>query len=284
MLGRVVEGIFRSLNNLLERFNRSYWFYLLSSTRRYISIGYYMIPLGLFALPLLLEALNIYLTSLQSDEQGGNSGKEKKSRGISYWSLISVVFFCHSFIPTLLPIILQKVPWLQTKFSLNSVDALYYSLVSFSLIMMFTPLIRISNLPGQRQAHKCVALLNLALLLACVGLFNISLAFFLTITYVPVVCLISADASGFIRKFGKLLSKLLLLLLHPLVLSWLMLYCNLVLADGLRIRNNRQLRESYLEHKRMVMMFVRDWYIFGNWSYLLATGFLFPVWLQFWYI
>lgn len=37
--GRVLEGILRSLNNLLERFHQSYFFYLLPGNDRYISIG-----------------------------------------------------------------------------------------------------------------------------------------------------------------------------------------------------------------------------------------------------
>ena len=38
-VGRIVESIVRSLNNLLERFHQSYFFYLLPSTDTYISIG-----------------------------------------------------------------------------------------------------------------------------------------------------------------------------------------------------------------------------------------------------
>lgn len=38
-VGRVVESIVRSLNNLLERFHQSFFFYLLPCTDRYISIG-----------------------------------------------------------------------------------------------------------------------------------------------------------------------------------------------------------------------------------------------------
>lgn len=44
---RVVEGIFRSLNNLLERFHQSFFFYILPGTERYISIGLYMIPFAI---------------------------------------------------------------------------------------------------------------------------------------------------------------------------------------------------------------------------------------------
>lgn len=38
-IGRLIEGIFRSLNNLLERFHQSYFFYLLPSSDRFVSIG-----------------------------------------------------------------------------------------------------------------------------------------------------------------------------------------------------------------------------------------------------
>lgn len=44
---RILEGIFRSLNNLLERFHQSFFFYILPGTRNYISIGMYMPPFGL---------------------------------------------------------------------------------------------------------------------------------------------------------------------------------------------------------------------------------------------
>jgi len=59
-LGRLVEGVFRSLNNLTERFNRSYYFYILISLRRFTSIGYYMIGFALIVSPLLLKAYRIH--------------------------------------------------------------------------------------------------------------------------------------------------------------------------------------------------------------------------------
>lgn len=54
-LGRVVEGIFRSLNNLLERFHQSFFFYLLPACRRYVSIGLYMPPFALIVAPALFK-------------------------------------------------------------------------------------------------------------------------------------------------------------------------------------------------------------------------------------
>ncbi|OAD57552.1 Glycosylphosphatidylinositol anchor attachment 1 protein, partial [Eufriesea mexicana] len=55
-VGRVVESIVRSLNNLLERFHQSYFFYLLPSTDTYISIGLYIRSLVLIIAGIFIKA------------------------------------------------------------------------------------------------------------------------------------------------------------------------------------------------------------------------------------
>ncbi|CAH1778784.1 unnamed protein product [Owenia fusiformis] len=62
-LGRVTEGILRSLNNLLERFHQSFFFYLMPATDRYISIGLYMPPFGLLAAAALIKAVSLWISS-----------------------------------------------------------------------------------------------------------------------------------------------------------------------------------------------------------------------------
>lgn len=52
---RLLEGMYRKLNNLLERLHQSYFFYLLPSLSHFVSIGYYMPAFGLLALILLLR-------------------------------------------------------------------------------------------------------------------------------------------------------------------------------------------------------------------------------------
>ncbi|KAL8596826.1 hypothetical protein ACOMHN_027155 [Nucella lapillus] len=74
-IARVVEGVFRSLNNLLERFHQSFFFYLLPSTDRYVSIGIYMPP---FALIATAGVIKISLDSCDDTDQGA-SEKEGKS-------------------------------------------------------------------------------------------------------------------------------------------------------------------------------------------------------------
>ncbi|KAL2608106.1 hypothetical protein R1flu_026679 [Riccia fluitans] len=55
-IGRLLEGVLRSVNNLLEKWHQSFFLYFLSSSNKYISVGIYMIPFGLLLLGLPLQA------------------------------------------------------------------------------------------------------------------------------------------------------------------------------------------------------------------------------------
>ncbi|XP_050667812.1 glycosylphosphatidylinositol anchor attachment 1 protein [Leptidea sinapis] len=73
-LGTALESIYRSLNNLLESFHQSYFFYMLAATDRFVSIGQYMPSLCLLCGAMLLRALSLWV-SVQKDP---NDDKIKK--------------------------------------------------------------------------------------------------------------------------------------------------------------------------------------------------------------
>ena len=52
---RALEGVFRSVNNLLERLHHAEFFYYTASQMHFISIGLYMPPFGLLLAPIVLE-------------------------------------------------------------------------------------------------------------------------------------------------------------------------------------------------------------------------------------
>jgi len=277
-MGPAVEGIFRSLNNLLEKFNRSYWFYLLASTRRYISIGYYLIPFAFFASPLIFQALHIY-SSLNS---GFNDDQSKNK--VSLWSTISFAFITHVFGLCLacFPYLLQHYASLQLDYALKTKDVLYFSLLTFSIILMFNPLISVSKKRAeQKNAHKCIALLNLSLLLGCLSLLNFSLAISLTVIYVPIVSLVNSNFDTVLSKVRKVTSYLCLTLLHPLAFSYLCLLGLSFYSDS-RSGIFHHFFRTFYAHKKILFFFVNDWYLYGNWTYFFASTFLFPVWLQIW--
>ncbi|KAG8224021.1 hypothetical protein J437_LFUL001098 [Ladona fulva] len=78
---RVVERVFRSLNNLLERFHQSFFFYLLPATDRYISIGMYMPPLGMIGGGLLIKAFVLWLKMQEDKESSPYSEKSRRDGG-----------------------------------------------------------------------------------------------------------------------------------------------------------------------------------------------------------
>jgi len=69
-IGRVIEGIFRSLNNLLEQFHQSFFFYLLPESHRYVSIGMYMPPFGCLLLGPAIMAIVLWTLAGSAPENG----------------------------------------------------------------------------------------------------------------------------------------------------------------------------------------------------------------------
>ncbi|CAM8934020.1 unnamed protein product [Rhodiola kirilowii] len=61
--GRLIEGVVRSVNNLLEKFHQSFFLYLLTSSGKFVSVGVYMIAFGLIVAPLPVAAASLHAGS-----------------------------------------------------------------------------------------------------------------------------------------------------------------------------------------------------------------------------
>lgn len=68
-LGRVVDSTMRSVNNLLEKFHQSFFFYLLLSTKYFVSIGTYLPLAVLVAVAFAVSALGCLLSAGVSVEE-----------------------------------------------------------------------------------------------------------------------------------------------------------------------------------------------------------------------
>lgn len=67
-LGRTVESLFRSLNNLLEHFHQSFFFYLLLEAKRFVSIGTYLPSAMLIAANFSIMAIALWVQSGRPQE------------------------------------------------------------------------------------------------------------------------------------------------------------------------------------------------------------------------
>jgi len=84
-LGRTIEGMFRSLNNLLEHLHQSFFFFLLMNVNRFVSIGTYlpsaMLIAGAFTLMSIFQWVdtggNVRQRNSQSDKKSESTTKEK---------------------------------------------------------------------------------------------------------------------------------------------------------------------------------------------------------------
>lgn len=62
-MGRCVESMFRSLNNLLEHLHQSFFFYLLMQANRFVSIGTYLPSAMLVAINFTIMAIGLWIQS-----------------------------------------------------------------------------------------------------------------------------------------------------------------------------------------------------------------------------
>ena len=77
---RVIEGIFRSLNNLLEQFHQSFFFYLLPESQRYVSIGMFMPPFGCLLLGPAIMAIVLWTLAGSAPENGSKADISREGR------------------------------------------------------------------------------------------------------------------------------------------------------------------------------------------------------------
>ena len=67
-LGKTIESLFRSLNNLLEHLHQSFFFYLLIQANRFISIGTYLPSAMLIAVNFSITSIALWVASGRSSE------------------------------------------------------------------------------------------------------------------------------------------------------------------------------------------------------------------------
>ncbi|ROV90739.1 hypothetical protein VSDG_08327 [Cytospora chrysosperma] len=76
-MGRVIEGTFRSLNNLLEHLHQSFFFYLLMHKDRFVSIGTYLPSAMLIAANFTIISIALWVKSGQAGEVEKPKADEK---------------------------------------------------------------------------------------------------------------------------------------------------------------------------------------------------------------
>lgn len=276
-VGRLLEGIFRSLNNLIERFNRSYYFYLLPSLRRFVSIGYYMIVFGLMTIPLILKSLRIYQDGIRLNENSTKDGRTPSEFNLWEGAISCAkaqVLACLLYMLPSSIIFCADLIQLEYGITLGEMISTALIMTSFLLPQLYE---------SQSQSHLdfpsprlLAALLNLALVLTILSLINISLALFLSLSMIPIALLVSPRKNIVLRN----LNRIILLLIHPLILGLMSVTIfNYIKFPERQLIEN--IKRSTFQVSGSITNLVEEYFLFGNWGFIVGP-LLYPVWIQLW--
>ncbi|XP_052860746.1 glycosylphosphatidylinositol anchor attachment 1 protein [Anopheles cruzii] len=277
---RIIEGISRSLNNLLERFHQSFFFYILAANDRFVSIGDYMPSLALMAGSLLIKAFIHYLAIYYSDDdpaEGETEVKEKPKTDIGYFSVGLVLLVAHSigalamYLPNSTPInqYLHQAD-LATQFG-------FFTLfVTVSTIAVTLPAF-CSLTPINTDALQVAVLLELGTVLLAVGMLNFSLAFLLSVALVPFIILLRPTFAS----TSRLLSWFCCLLLHPMTVLYLVLL-GLTWSLFPELALKPVLGKALVATMDALTYSIVDSMIYGNWLFDLVSLIFIPCWILLW--
>jgi len=273
-MGRALEGIMRSLNNLQERFHQSFFFYLLPSTNRYISIGVYMPPFALMISSMVVQGIALYIS--RNEDANPTSWNFLDLGPLVLFSLICGFFFKAS------PLYLNELNR-SLELGLSTEDAVFGGLCLISVIhcslfsFVFVRGLRVGNLPP--NCVHCAVLLMLSTLMYAVAMGNYSLAF-LTGVF---ICPIFSFANPGSNRLGNYIRRFFLILAHPIS----MLFFTTVIDTYRMFPEDftdylNFLGKSYTATQRALIYSIIDESLYGHWLFPLSTCLYLPLWSIVW--
>ncbi|KAH6606307.1 hypothetical protein Trco_005460 [Trichoderma cornu-damae] len=197
-MGRVVEGSFRSLNNLLEHLHQSFFFYLLMQKNRFVSIGTYLPSAMLLAANFTIMAIFLWVKSGQPtmedgvvSEKNNDVVERKEVTAPASWSPLTaerdllfplaLVATCHS---------ISAIPlFIFNHLGINTLPLAFFifSVSSTAIPVVFS--FAVASLhkltPQYFQLTKSFSLLILGVSLATLSILNFSLAFLVGLLATP---------------------------------------------------------------------------------------------------
>ncbi|KAK9457364.1 Gaa1-like protein [Dipodascopsis uninucleata] len=186
LYGRIVEAGLRSINNLLEHFHQSFFFYLLLSPRRFVSIGTYLPSAMMVGASFTIKGFYLWLSS-------ENIFSEVLNAAIFYGTIVLGSFICFAiaaFIPT------------------ESLVTFFYT----SAVLLGTLPVTIRTLMEPKSASfiqkfQSYAFVATGMFLSTLATLNFSLSLIMGLLLVPLAQFVyPLDSSGFLRNIISFIS------------------------------------------------------------------------------
>ncbi|XP_049603949.1 glycosylphosphatidylinositol anchor attachment 1 protein isoform X1 [Syngnathus scovelli] len=275
-VGRLLEAMYRKLNNLLERLHQAYFFYLLPSLSHFVPISYYMTAFGLVAITLPLRALDLWVAlSVSPATEDGVANVEESSPLVL--SVLTPLVISHLTGVALytLPVRFQEMA--VEHFPVSETEAVVLTVIAVYTAGMALPhnTHRFVSGEGTEQGWKVlklVTMLYLAVLLGCTALLNFSLGFILALTLVPV----AASITPHMPKFPTALIMVILSPAGTLLFSVFAFYELQEMPMGFQ--------DCWLQFLSVISQGILDHTLYGSMVFPLLTLMVYPCWLVFWNI
>lgn len=245
-LGRFIEGVFRSLNNLLEHVHQSFFMYLLPNTNRYVSIGLYMPPLACMTVPLLIYLIKIWVQLFQAKL------REERRLSILVDEDVMITFIRALFLSWF-------INW--TK------ELPFTSLCCVWIMILFHP----EGWLGTVWTRQFYTNLLLTTIIALTSTFNFSLAFFVALVYVPACLTIPGSTSKWLRFFCLIPS-------HPYIFTFLISILKNVQFDQNQFDWNELMAISF-EHYQSQIGIMEEYKNIGLWTHHILFTALLALWI-----
>uniref|UniRef100_A0A8D8VZ26 Glycosylphosphatidylinositol anchor attachment 1 protein n=1 Tax=Cacopsylla melanoneura TaxID=428564 RepID=A0A8D8VZ26_9HEMI len=300
-MGKVIEGVFRSMNNLLERFHQSYFFYLMPASDRFVSISYYMPVLALLVSTVLLKAYSAwmilhakyaavmlnekYTDKDKQDKIAGDKGKqdnkeESLAEELDESSLenlnlvrVGLIFLLTHGIGYLL---IACVPFMTHYLEGPTDKALFLGIAGVSLATVLCTIVykMLFSVGIDWSFYFIFCRVELGLATMCIGVQNFSLGLIIAVIYVLPAHYVSSTQN-------RWYNKVLWLLFHPLcILYFIILASTMFYFPELGLE--ALLSRSFQVTRTTLVYSAVDALIYGSWVYSICAGVILPIWLMFW--
>ncbi|OJD38081.1 gpi transamidase component gaa1 [Diplodia corticola] len=313
-LGRTVESLFRSLNNLLEHLHQSFFFYLLMQANRFVSIGTYLPSAMLIAVNFTITAIALWVQSgrppIPDEKPASTETKDEKKpdmtvvREGSDVAIVPSVLFKTVERNLILPLALVSgvhflglIPL--TIFNHTSSDHLGNAFILVTVITLAAP--PLTSFLLTRQLHRalttqetcllqCFSLLLLGMFFSALATLNFSLSFLVGLCAAPLTFVRPPSSSSSSRNRKLLLAGAqyaLLVLFSPVTVvalasqelegKWLLNVGEWMVGGGGGGGGGGGV--GGLEAVRQVLMQAAfGWHVWGLWTQVVVWLVWWPAW------
>ncbi|KAK9366811.1 Gaa1-like protein [Lipomyces kononenkoae] len=282
MYGRLIEASMRSINNLLEHFHQSFFFYLLLSPRRFVSIGTYLPSAMLIGASFTIKGIYHWMTSSST-----MTDKTIDEAIRAFWLFMATVLFSVG--------LLSLSAWLPS--SMLASGAFVVMAVTPTLPIIFRLFISAKPLSYIHKLQSYI-LISVGLFLTTLSTLNFSLSLMFGLIFAPLAHCLSPNlprngnhrSAALIGQLLRSLTNIMSCIAVVATCPWLDIYLYYLIAvKGTEFPHTLSIvavqdfitNTSQDEFSEFLSGMMWSWRGLGVWSFVPV---IFLVWLPLWLV